>query len=613
MTEPMPTTAHRQEPLREKARRVLRLGRAFRLAWEAAPGLVVAQAALQTLSGALPLAGLLFTKLAIDAVVAGAAAGGGPTAFRHALGWLVAAAAVTIASSALGNLTGVVSNAQSQIVTDHVLDGLHRRSVEIDLRFYEDPAYHDTLHRALQEAPSRPSRIVGELSQLAQSFVGLVAMGGFLATLRWWMTGLLLLAAIPGIAVRLGFSRKLLAFRREVTPDERRAWYHHWLMTGPASAAELRLLGLGALFRGRSTEIRRRLREKSLSLGRRKAAGEALAQAAGSTVVFGAFGFLAYQAVGGAFTVGAFVAYFQAFQRGLGALQGLLGSLAGLWEDNLFLSDFDAFLAITPNVVEPVQPVPFPRPLTRGLALESVSFTYRGSDSPAISELSVCIRPGEIVALVGPNGSGKTTLVKLLLRLYDPDAGRITADGVDLRSLATADLRRSFAVLPQDFGRYAFTARENIWLGNTEAPSDSPRVLEAAELSGAREEVEALPNRWETVLGSWFGDGRDLSPGQWQKIALARTLFRNAPIVVLDEPSSALDPLAERELFDRFRTLAAGRTALFISHRFSTVRMADRILVLDQGRLVEDGTDEKLRSLGGLYARMRAAQGEVLG
>ncbi len=595
--------------LGRKVQESVRLGRAVRLAWQAAPGLVVAGCVLLVLQGVVPLAGLLCAKGAVDAVAAGASSTR-TGAYGDAVFWLALAAVVGVLSAALGGASSVVTEAQSQKVTDHVGDLLHRRSMEVDFGYYEDPAFHDTLHRAQQEAPYRPSRIVSGLAQLLQHGVSLVAMAGILASLRWWMAVALLGAAFPGLFARLQFSNRLFVWQKTASSAERKSWYLHALMTMPSFAAEVRLFGLGPLLRERFSSVRSVLRSERLTLGRRRSVADSLAQASAALVAFGIFCLVARDAVTGAITLGAFVMYFGAFQRGLSSLQGLLGSLAGLYEDNLFLQNLDEFLSLPVQVIEPTRPRPFPSPLTEGLRLDGVRFRYRSSASWVLDGVSLSLGPGEIVALVGPNGSGKSTLVKLLLRLYDPYEGRITVDGVDLREIGSADLRRRMAVLLQDFGRYAFSARENIWIGDVDAPPMDPRIEEAAHQSGADAVVAGLPRSWDTVLGGWFEDGRELSTGQWQKVALARTLFRNAEIVVLDEPSAALDPLSERRLFESFRHLVAGRSAIFISHRFSTVRMADRIAVLDSGRLVEDGPHDELIRRGGIYSRMYSAQAE---
>jgi ATP-binding cassette subfamily B protein len=437
-------------------------------------------------------------------------------------------------------------------------------------------------------------------------------MAALLATLRWWLAGILVLASIPGLLVRLRFSQRLFGLQEGAAHDERAVTYHGWLLTSPQWAAEVRLLGLGPFLQGRWASLRGGLRSRRLGLASRRARADAVAQAVAAVALFGTFAFLARQAVAGTVTIGAFVMYFGAVQRGLSALQGLLSSLAGLWEDGLFLRHLDNFLGLQPRVVDPVKPLPFPTSLREGIRLEGVTFRYRPGARPALDGVTLEIPAGKVLALVGLNGSGKSTLVKLLLRLYDPEAARITVDGIDLRHVAGADVRRHAAVLLQDYGRFAFSARDNVRLGDDErinlsSASPDPRLLRAARLAGSLPDVESLPRGWDTVLGNFFDDGRELSAGQWQKVALARALYRDetvTPLLVLDEPSAALDPLAERDFVDRLVEAAQGRTTLLVSHRFSSVRSAHRIAVLDGGRLVESGNHESLVRAGGLYERM---------
>jgi ATP-binding cassette subfamily B protein len=322
------------------------------------------------------------------------------------------------------------------------------------------------------------------------------------------------------------------------------------------------------------------------------------------------YAYLVYQAIGGKSTLGDLAMYYQAFQRVQGSLQGILSSLAGLYEDNLFLSNLYEFLDLKRTVIEPVHARPVPQPMQRGIALNHVSFQYPAGTRKVFEDISLTIRPGEVVALVGENGSGKTTLIKLLCRLYDPTDGTITIDGVDLRQFETKALRHEIAIIFQDYAHYHLTARENIWFGNTALSPNDERVIAAARRSGADGVISALPHGYDTILGKRFANGEELSIGEWQKVALARVFMRDAQIIVLDEPTSSMDAKAEYEAFQSFRQLVSGRTAILISHRFSTVRMADRIYVLKQGSVIEGGTHEELVSMGGTYAQLFEMQAQ---
>jgi ATP-binding cassette subfamily B protein len=377
------------------------------------------------------------------------------------------------------------------------------------------------------------------------------------------------------------------------------------MLTGGGHAKEIRLYDLGPLLMRRFRDLRRKLRGERLGIAARRSVAELAAQTGATAAIYGSLAFIAYRTVQGTNTLGDLVMYYQAFQRGQGFLQGMLGGLAGIYEDNLFLSNMYEFLDLKRKVVEPAQARPVPRPMQTGIVLSHVGFQYPTGARKVLEDVSLAIRPGEVV---GENGSGKTTLVKLLCRLYDPTGGTITLDGVDLRRFETAALRREFSVLFQDYAQYHLTARENIWFGDTSLPPDHERVVAAARDSGADDVIRGLPKGYETVLGKLFEEGEDLSIGEWQKVALSRAFLRDAQILVLDEPTSSLDAKAEQAVFENFRKLASGRTAILISHRFSTVRMADRIYVLRDGRIIEGGTHEELIRSGGTYAHLFETQ-----
>jgi ATP-binding cassette subfamily B protein len=595
---------------RQRIKAAFRLGRALRLVWQTAPRWTLVNTALVVVQGAVPLASLYVMKRVLDAVGAGVATPGRPGAVHDVLAWIVAAALVALVAAFARLLGEYATEAQSLQVTDAVAEILHAQSVAVDLAYYEDPSYYDTLHRAQGEAPYRPPRIVSGLIQIAQNGLALAGIAAWLVSLNWLLAAALFVGVLPGALVRLLFSRRLYSLQQAQTEQERRAWYYHQILTELASAKELRLFDLGALFRSRYGDLRQAIRSRTLTLASRRAAADFVGQVVALAALFGSLAWVALQAVRGRITVADLAVYYIGFQTGLSLLQAVLRAMAGLYEDNLFLTNLYKFLDLVPKIAAPSRPARVPSPMSHGVAFHDVAFRYQDQASDAVSGIDLTLAPGEVAALVGENGSGKTTLVKLLCRLYDPSRGAITVDGVNLRDLDPVQWRREISVTFQDYVHYALTARENIWLGDVTRPPDPGPIAEAGRRSGAEAVVRRLRHGYDTELGRWFQEGQELSEGEWQRLAMARAFWREARILVLDEPSASLDPLAEADLLRQFRELLGGRSALVISHRLSTVQLADCIYVMDRGRIVERGTHAALLAQGGHYARLYRAQAQ---
>ena len=592
----------------ETLKQSLHLGRAIRLVWGIAPGWTVTNLVMVVVQGLLPLLAPYFMKRTIDALQAAMTVHVGVVAFRPVLFWVTLAAAAALVSALLGSLAGLFGQYQSMVFSDKVTDIVHSKSVAADLEYYENPSYFDTMQRAQIEASSRPIGVVNRLTGIGRNAVSLVGIAGLLLAFSPLITLVLFCVALPGALVQSLYARRQYRLELEQTEKERQASYYHFMLTGTWFAKELRLFNLGSLFRTRFQALRQQLRGVRLALARRRTVAGLLAQSLTSAAIFGSLAFIAYRVYKGTTTLGSLVMYYSLFQLAVGSFASVLSGVAGLYEDNLFLSNFYKFLDLKPKLLAPANPAPAPTRISRGIEFHDVHFTYPSDSRKVLEAVNLSIAPGQVIALVGANGSGKTTLVKLLCRLYDPDSGSITVDGVDIRRLDPDKWRRRVSVILQDYVQYSMTAWENIWLGDVESEPDRGRIVRAAELSGSDSAIRKLPQGYDTPLGYQFKHGRELSIGEWQKVALARAFLRDSELVVLDEPTSSLDPLAESEVFEHFRNIIHGRSAVLVSHRFSTVRLADRIYVLEHGRVVESGNHRELLDLGGIYARLYSAQ-----
>jgi len=489
---------------------------------------------------------------------------------------------------------------------------LHSKAIKLDLINFERPEYFDCLSRASREAPWRPNSILNNLVSLLKGLLSLLLMAGLILTLHWTLAVLLLVANIPGIWLRIYYADALYNFQRLQTPEARKSAYFNWLLTGDRPSREVRLFGLGNYFMSLFKKSFLKRKEEEIGIIKRRTLIELISNLFKASALLITLLFIARQTIGGKLSLGQMAMFLLAFRQGMVYIKDLFSALAGLYEDSLFIGDTFEFLNLKEHVTA-VEPVIVPSPLKKKIVVDNLAFTYPGNNFRTLTDVTFEIKKGEIIALVGPNGAGKSTLVRLLCRLYDPDSGKIKYDENDIRNIDPEEYRKHFSVVFQDFMLYNLTAGENIRLGNIDEKNPSARIKTSAATTGVDGLIGNLANGYETTIGNLFEDSRELSWGEWQKIALARALFRDAPLLILDEPSSALDADTEYDIFNRFREIVKGRTSILISHRFTNVSLADRIIVLDKGSIAETGTHAELMKKGGMYYTMYSKQSSRFG
>ncbi|HKO96938.1 MAG TPA: ABC transporter ATP-binding protein [Pyrinomonadaceae bacterium] len=579
------------------------LPRALGLVWDVARPWTIAWILLLALQGLLPAAAVYLTKLVVDGVVAALGTGGAWTDVRAVLILVAALGCVMLAMEVARSAASWIRLVQAQLLQDHINGLIHEKSAEADLAFYEFPDYYDHLHRARSEASFRPVALLENLGSLFQNGITLIAMGAILLPLGPWLSLALVASTLPALFVVVRYALMEYQWRQRTTADERRTWYYDWVLTAVETAAELRLFGLGKHFQTSFQTLRKRLRDEKLLLARRQSLAELSAAILALLITGAALAWMVWKAMHGLVTLGDLALIYAAFNQGQRLMRTLLESVGQLYANSLFLGNLFEFLALKPIIVEPsTESAKTPETLDDEISFLRVSFRYPQSQHLALDDFSLKIPAGRIVALVGPNGAGKSTLVKLLCRFYDPEAGRIEIDQTDIKQVATPYLRKLITVLFQQPVHYNATVRENIAYGSLEHQPEQHEIEAAVRAAGAEEIVARQPEGYESMLGKLYSGGTELSVGEWQRIALARAFLRRAPIIILDEPTSALDPWAEADWLQRFRQLASGRTALVITHRFTTAMYADEIHVMEAGKIVESGTHDELISQKGRYA-----------
>jgi ATP-binding cassette subfamily B protein len=574
------------------------------LLWQTDAHLTVQLCALQICQALVPVAQLWVAKLIIDRLVAALRLPHPLDGSRTILLLVGLELGLALFSLLLREAIDFERQVLADRLTRFVSTRILAHAQQLDLEVLERPEYYDRLRRAEESAFYRPAGLLFQSLNVLQGAITLLAMGVLLTRLHPLALPVLLLAALPYASVHSGAATQMYTLSTGQTPEVRQARYLSQLLSTDAGAKELRVFGLGDYLLGRYRAILLRHERQIVDFTWRRGLRSALAGFLPAIAYAGIYAYFTIQALLRHITVGDLTLYAGLVLRSQEVLQQTMRSLADIVESGLFLDDYYTLLALQPEM-RANQGGPRPSlPVRRGVRFEGVTYRYPGSDRDALHDVSLELRAGETVAIVGENGAGKTTLVKLLARLYDPCCGQVSLDGADLRELDVGAWRQQIAVIFQDFIQYYLTVAENIGFGQIDALHDGPRVIAAAQRSGADSVIAHLPLGYGTVLGRWFDQGVQLSGGEWQRLALARAFMRDAPILVLDEPTASLDARSEYEVFQRFRDLTRGKIVLLISHRFSTARMADRIYVLDAGRVVEAGTHDELLAHGGRYAEL---------
>lgn len=575
------------------------LPRFFNMIWDTHSGMFVANIILRIISGVIPLAALYVGKEIIDSVIT--AIGNESADLKMLWTYVGIELGLAILSTILGRIVTLLDSLLGDLFSNKTSEQLIKHAATLDLYQFEDSEFYDKLERARRQTTSRTVLMSMVLEQFQDS-ITILSLGAGLIIFNPWLILLLIVALIPSFIGETHFNQKTYSLTRSWTPERRELDYLRYIGASDETAKEVKIFGLADFLAQRFKKIADKYYKANQSIATKRAAWGSVLTGLGTMSYYVAYVFIIYQTINALITVGTLTFLAGSFNRMRNMLQGILNRFSRIADSALYLQDLFDFFAIKPNIDS--GDTAFPKPIQKGFTFENVGFKYPQAEKYALRNLNFHLGIGEKLALVGENGAGKTTLVKLLARLYEPTEGRILLDGIDLKEYALEDLRSQIGIIFQDFIRFQMKASENIAIGDINRLEEIDEIVASAEKSLADPVIRELPAEYEQILGKRFSSGVDLSGGQWQKIALGRAYMRDAQLLILDEPTAALDARAEHEVFVRFSELIEGKSAVLISHRFSTVRMADRILFLEYGKLIEDGSHQELLELNGKYAEL---------
>lgn len=574
---------------------------ALRVVWQSSRKWTIARFVLILLQSLLPLISLYLMKLIIDTVMSKEQLT--MDVFPDVRNYLILFGIVLLLQAAATTLTQLVTDAQQQKVSDYMTEIVHTQALTLDLSYFENSKFHNTHFQAQKDALIRPMRIVSSLMATLQHTIALILLSGFLSFMHIGVALVLVLSIVPTIVIKYRFSQKLYNWTKSRIAKERESHYLNMVMGDHHHAKELRVFNAGEKLRLRFKKIRRKLFSEKLQIGKLRTRITLLAKLFEITAEVGVYVFIVYRTIHGTITVGDMVIYFQAFHKGKTNLTSALEAFVQLVENRMFLTYIRDFLGLKSRLKPPsVDKALAPKTYTE-LTFRQVGFRYPEQATWAVKDVSVSFKKGQLCAVVGENGSGKSTLIKLLCRLYDPEQGEVLLDNKPLPNYELKAYQKHLSVTFQDFVKYQFTVTENITLDDN-ISTQAEKLRKAAEITGASEFIDALPGRFDQKLGKQFNDGVDISLGQWQKIAIARSMYRDAEIILMDEPTSAIDPLAEHRIFENLKEMARDKIIILVTHRIYNLKIADKIIVMDHGNIIESGRHDELIAQKGKYASM---------